>query len=285
MTPEIWFPHLGIQIEKLSKVAFNIFSIEIYWYSLAIATGVLIGLFVATKEAKRTNQNPELYSDFLMYAFIFSIIGARTYYVIFSWDTYKDDLLSIFALRQGGLAIYGGVIFAFITAYFFTKKKKLNFLLFVDTCIPGLIMGQAIGRWGNFVNREAFGGYTDSIFAIRYMKSQVSDLTPIILENLVNFNGVEYIQVHPTFLYESFWNLCLFIFVIIYIKHKKFDGEIMALYFIFYGIGRFWIEGLRTDQLIFFNTGLATSQILSVVLVIFGLGYMIFMRIKIKKIL
>lgn len=283
MTPEIWFPHLGIEIEKLSRVAFSVFSIEIYWYSIIIALGVFMGLLVATKEAKRTNQNPELYSDFLMYAFIFSIIGARAYYVIFAWDTYKDDLLSIFATRQGGIAIYGAVIASFCTAYVFTKKKKIDFLLFLDTCAPGLVIGQAIGRWGNFINREAFGGYTDSIFALRYMKNQVTDLTPNILANIVTFNGVEYVQVHPTFLYESIWNLCLFVFLMVYIKHKKFNGEIAALYFVLYGIGRFWIEGLRTDQLIFFKTGLATSQILSVILVVFGLGYIIYMRTKIKK--
>lgn len=281
-SPEIWFPYLGIKIEKLSRIAFNIFGIDVYWYGILIGFGVFLGLFTARREAKRTNQNPDLYTDFLLYAIIFSIIGARIYYVIFSWDMFKDDLMKIFALREGGIAIYGSIIGAALTALVFTKVKKINFFKFIDTCIFGLLVGQIIGRWGNFINREAFGGYTNSLLAMRYLVNQVGNISQSVIDKVVRFNGTEYIQVHPTFLYESLWNLGLLILFNIYKKNKKFDGEIAALYFIGYGIGRFWIEGLRTDQLIIGHTGIAVSQVLSIILIIVCTAFIIIKRKNLK---
>ena len=260
---DVWFPFLNIKIKNLPRVAFNIFGLDIYFYGIIICIGILCGLYITLKEAKRTYQDENLYTDYLFYAIIFSIIGARIYYVIFSWNDYKDNLIKIFALREGGLAIYGGIIAACITAIIFCKKRHCNFNLFADTCTFGLLTGQIIGRWGNFFNREAFGGYTNSFFAMRYLASKVNfipySIHPIII------NGFKYVQVHPTFLYESLWNLIILISLFLYRKHKKFDGEIFLLYLLFYGIGRFLIEGLRTDQLLLFS--FPVSQLLSIILI------------------
>ncbi|MFQ9511092.1 MAG: prolipoprotein diacylglyceryl transferase, partial [Lachnospiraceae bacterium] len=187
---------------------------------------------------------------------------------------YKDDVWQVFNIRGGGLAIYGGIIAAVITLIVFTKLKRLSFFKMADCSVVGLITGQIIGRWGNLFNCEAFGGYTDNVLAMQIKRSLVSrnmispDLDAYLAENPIIRNGVEYIQVHPTFLYESIWNICVLIFMILYRKHKKFDGEIMWIYFLGYGIGRFWIEGLRTDQLMFFHTSVAVSQALSAVLIV-----------------
>lgn len=264
--PEIWFPHLGIQIEHLSRVIFQIFGYDVYWYGVIIASGVLIALAFAVREAKRTGQNPENYVDIALFGVIFSVIGARLYYVLFSWEIYAKEPLKIFALREGGLAIYGGIIAGIITVIIYTKIKKLNFWLVTDTAAPSLILGQIIGRWGNFFNREAFGGYTDNIFAMRYLKQQVSNIAPSVLQNTITVNGTEYIQVHPTFLYESIWNIGVLIILLIMRKNKKFDGQIFGFYLLGYACGRVWIEGLRTDQLKIGN--FAVSQILSVVLIV-----------------
>lgn len=282
--PEIWFPNLGIQIKELSNVAFSIFSIDVYWYGVIIGTGIILSLFLALYEAKRTNQNPENYMDFTMIAIVVCVICARLYYVIFSWDYYSQHLSEIFAIRNGGLAIYGGIIGGVLTAYFYTKAKKLNFWLFADTAAPSLILGQIIGRWGNFFNREAFGGYTEGLFAMRYMKDQVSNISQSVLDKVVNINGVEYIQVQPTFLYESFWNLCVFIILMVLKRKKKFDGEIFGLYIIGYALGRVWIEGLRTDQLIIGSTGIPVSQLLSAFLIVVGIVILYFRNKKTKTI-
>ena len=282
--PEIWFPNLGIQIKELSNVAFSIFGIDVYWYGVIIGTGIILSLFLALYEAKRTNQNPENYMDFTMIAIVVCVICARLYYVIFSWDYYSQHLSEIFAIRNGGLAIYGGIIGGVLIAYFYTKAKKLNFWLFADTVAPSLLLGQIIGRWGNFFNREAFGGYTDGLFAMRYMKDQVSNISQSVLDKVVNINGVEYIQVQPTFLYESFWNLCVFIILMVLKRKKKFDGEIFGLYIIGYALGRVWIEGLRTDQLIIGSTGIPVSQLLSAFLIVVGI-VIIYLRNKKTKII
>ena len=264
--PEIWFPHLGIEIKQLSRVIFQIFGYDVYWYGVIIGSGVLIALALAVQEAKRTQQNPENYVDIALFGVIFSVIGARLYYVIFSWKFYVNEPLKIFALREGGLAIYGGIIAGIITVIVYTKIKNLNFWLVADTAAPSLLLGQIIGRGGNFFNREAFGGYTDNIFAMRYLKEQVHNIAPSVLEKVVIVNGVEYIQVHPTFLYESMWNMGVFVLLFIFKKRKKFDGEIFGLYLLGYACGRVWIEGLRTDQLKIAN--IAVSQLLSALLIV-----------------
>lgn len=266
--PEIWFPNLGIEIDHLSRTAFTVFGQDIYWYGIFIGLGVILGVLLALHEAKRTGQNPDTYLDFIIYAMIIAIIGARLYYVIFSWDFYSQHPEKIFAIREGGLAIYGGIIGGVLTAIVYSHLKKKSFWVMADTMAPSLILGQMLGRWGNFFNKEAFGEFTDNLFAMRYQLSQVraSDVTPDILQNLVTVNGVDYIQVHPTFLYESMWSLCVFIILLILQRKKKFDGQVCATYFFGYALGRVWIEGLRTDQLCIGNV--PVSQALSAVLII-----------------
>lgn len=284
MTMNINFPHLGIYLENVGK-SISVFGFEIAYYGMIIGLGVLSGIALAAFLAKRTGQNPDTYYDLATYAVIISIMGARLYYVIFSWDSYKNDLLSIFNLRQGGLAIYGGVIAAIITTYVFAKIKKVSFGLLLDTAGPGLILGQIIGRWGNFFNREAFGGYTDSLLAMQLPIDMVrkSDVTEQMLEFAEVIDGITYIQVHPTFLYESLWNLGILIIMLLWIKRKIFNGEIFMIYLLGYGVGRFWVEGLRTDQLLIPGIGLPVSQVLAAIMAIFA-ACVIYLKRKKKDI-
>ena len=281
---DIRFVHLGLGIEHLRN-SISVFGFRIAFYGIIIGIGMLAGIWIAQSDARRRGQDPELYLDFALYGIIFSIIGARTYYVIFDWDNYKNDLIQIFNLRAGGLAIYGGVIAGVLTLLVFTRVKKLSFFSMADTGVLGLITGQIIGRWGNFFNCEAFGGYTDSLLAMRIKRSLVNPgmISQELLDHLIVENGVEYIQVHPTFLYESMWNLGLLIFMLWYRKRKKFDGEMLLIYLLGYGLGRSWIEGLRTDQLIFFGTGIPVSQALSMLLVLISGTVLVYRHRQLKK--
>ena len=262
------FPHIGIHLKSVGD-HITIFGFDIAYYGIIIGIGILAGIFIAAMEAKRTGQNPEDYYDLAIYAVIFSIIGARIYYVIFSWDMYKRDILSVFNIRQGGLAIYGGVIAAVITVTVFARRRNLSAPLLMDTAGLGLVAGQMIGRWGNFFNREAFGEYTDWLLAMRLPVDAVrgSDITELMRKHMETVGDVSFIQVHPTFLYESLWCLLILILLLIYRKHKQFDGEIFLLYLAGYGFGRFWIERLRTDQLLLPN-GFPVSQLLAGILVV-----------------
>ena len=273
---DIRFVHLGITINHL-KSSISVFGFQIAFYGIIIGLGMLAGLWIAQSDAKRRGQDPELYLDFALYAIICSIIGARLYYVIFEWDYYKNNLLQIFNLRAGGLAIYGGVIAGTITMIVYTRMKKVSFFSMADTGVLGLVTGQIIGRWGNFFNCEAFGGYTDSLLAMRIRRALVNDnmLNADVLNHRIVENGVEYIQVHPTFFYESCWNLCLLLFMLWFRRYKKYYGQMLWIYLLGYGIGRFWIESLRTDQLILFGTGLPVSQALSLVLILVAAGNLI----------
>lgn len=279
---DIAFPHLNIYLKNVPQ-SFSVFGFSIALYGIIIACGMLAGVTIAAHIAKKTNQNPDMYWDFFVYAVIFSVIGARIYYVIFEWDAYKDDLLSIFNLRQGGLAIYGGVITAFIVIYVYCKIKKTNPKILGDTAVPGLILGQAIGRWGNFFNREVFGEYTDNILAMRLPIEAVRqrDISPALASHIEE--GTNYIQVHPTFLYESLWNLGVFTLLLLFHNKKKFDGEVCLWYFLGYGLGRVWIEGIRTDQLMLGGTNIPVSQLLAAIMIVGALGADIIIRIKISK--
>ena len=269
MDMEINFPNLGIYLDHVGK-NISIFGFSIAYYGIVIVTGMMIAISIAQREAKRTGQNPEQYLDLAMIGIAAGILGARIYYVIFAWDYYKDDLLSIFNIRQGGLAIYGGIIGACIAVVIYSRKKKQNFSLLMDTASMSIVFGQIMGRWGNFFNREAFGDYTNNLFAMQLPVSAVraNEITQKMWDHVVTVNGVEYIQVHPTFLYESLWNVGVLLFLFWFRKRKKFNGEVFLMYLIGYGLGRIWIEGLRTDQLLLPVVGLPVSQLLSGCLVV-----------------
>ncbi|MCI9097390.1 MAG: prolipoprotein diacylglyceryl transferase [Lachnospiraceae bacterium] len=262
---DIAFPNLGIYLRNVPK-SFTVFGFEIALYGVIIGIGVIAGILMAARQAKVTGQDPDLYWDFSIYAVILSVVGARIYYVIFEWDMYKDNLLKIFNIREGGLAIYGGVIAGFSTLFVYAALKKQKAFRMADTAVTGLILGQAIGRWGNFTNREVFGEYTDNLLAMRLPVAAVRerDISESILAHMGE--GINYIQVHPTFLYESLWNLGVLVLMLVYWKHKKFDGEIALLYLGGYGLGRAWIEGIRTDQLFIPGTVYPVSQVLAILL-------------------
>lgn len=281
MHTSIEFPNIGIHLESVGN-HISVFGFDIAYYGIIIGFGILAGILIAVLEAKWTGQNPEDYYDLAIYAVIFAIIGARIYYVVFSWDMYKDQLLSIFNIRQGGLAIYGGVIAAVITVIIFARIKKLSAPLLMDTAGLGLVAGQMIGRWGNFFNREAFGEYTDGLLAMRLPVDAVrgSDITKMMREHMETVEGVSYIQVHPTFLYESLWCLLILVLLLVYRRHKKFNGEVFLLYLAGYGFGRFWIERLRTDQLLLPGIGFPVSHLLAGVLVVVSVGLIIYKRRK-----
>ena len=278
MHTEISFPNLGIYLKNVGK-SIDLFGIEIAYYGIIIGTAILLGFWIAAREAKRTGQNPENYLDMGIIGVIAGIVGARLYYVIFSWDMYKDNLLDIFNLREGGLAIYGGVIAAVISVLVLAKVKHLSAPQIFDTIAMALLNGQMLGRWGNFFNREAFGGYTDSLFAMRLPL----DVTEQMRRHIERIDGVSYIQVHPTFLYESLWCMVLLIILFAYRKHKKYEGELFLMYLFGYGLGRFWIEGLRTDQLLLPGVGIAVSQLLAGAIVVGTGAAMLYLRKKHKN--
>ncbi|HOE56275.1 MAG TPA: prolipoprotein diacylglyceryl transferase [Bacillota bacterium] len=224
----------------MNPVAFEIFGIGVRWYGILLSTGIMAGVLLAYYEAKRLGHNPENIIDLALWCVPMAVIGARLYYVIFEWNYYKGDIMKMINIREGGLAIHGALIAAVLTGYVFTRVKNMSFWETADITAPSIILGQAIGRWGNFVNAESHGGPTDLPWGIM----------------------VEGVKVHPTFLYESLWNIGVFIFLLFHRKKKKVDGEIFLLYGILYSIGRFWIEGLRTDSLMFM--GMRQAQIISV---------------------
>lgn len=280
---EIAFPNLGICLHDVPK-SFSVFGFTIAFYGLIIGIGVMAGLLTVTRIAKKTGQNPDDYWDLAIWGILFGVVGARIYYVAFSWDDYKDNLLNIFKLRSGGLAIYGGVIAAYITLYVWCRIKKKSMALVGDTAMPGLILGQAIGRWGNFMNREVFGDYYNGLFSMQIPVSDVrdpGDITEKIASHIPA--GANYINVHPTFLYESVWNLFVFVLLLVYRKHKKFDGELCLLYLGGYGVGRFIMEGIRTDTLFVPGTTVPVSQVLALVMVVAAIAIDIFVRIRLKK--
>ena len=305
---DIAFPHLGLYFTGVPK-SFTVFGITIAFYGIIIACGMLIAVEVCARIADRQGMKGDDIWSVSMWLILISVMGARLYYVIFSWDMYKDNPLEIFNLRHGGLAIYGGVIAGFVTLAVMCRFKRMNYLKLADVFMPGLLIGQSMGRWGNFTNREAFGEYTDSLFAMRLPLEMVrsTDVTETMTRNIVP--GTNYIQVHPTFLYESAWNLVLLTLVLVYLHHtrsyslaryrrirqdteqpevpdkrSRFDGEIILFYLGGYGFGRFLIEGLRTDQLQIGSTGIAVSQMLGLALFVFAVMAELYVRmIYIRK--
>ena len=279
---DIAFPNLGLYLKDVPR-SFSVFGFEIAFYGLIIGIGVLAGILMAAHQAKVTGQDPDTYWDFAIYAVIFSVIGARIYYVVFAWDYYKDNLLSVFNIRGGGMAIYGGVIAAFITLFVYCRIKKKNPFLMGDTAMAGLLLGQVIGRWGNFMNREVFGEYYNGLFSMQLPIAAVRarDISENIAAHIPE--GANYINVHPTFLYESVWNLAVMFLMLAYRKHKKFDGELCLFYLGGYGLGRFIIEGIRTDTLFLPGTTIPVSQVLALLMLILAVCMDVAVRIRLKK--
>lgn len=279
---DIAFPNLGLYLKNVPQ-GFSIFGFYISLYGVIIAAGVIAGISIVAHLAKKTGQNPDDYWDFAIYGVLFGLVGARIYYVAFEWDSYKNNLLQIFHVRGGGLAIYGGVIAAFITLFVWCRIKKKDPRVIGDTAMAGLLLGQIIGRWGNFTNREVFGEYTDSLLAMRIPLEAVRDRSDITENIAAHITGdVNYIQVHPTFLYESGLNLLLLVVILLYFCHKKFRGEICLMYLGGYGIIRFFVEGIRTDRLKLAGTDIAVSQLLGIVLFMAALAADIAIRILIR---
>lgn len=280
--PNIYFPHLNLQF-NISPIAFNLFGLPVYWYGIILTTGIILGTLLSMKMAQKEGINPEYITDFVLYDILFALVGARLYYVVFNFEYYKANPIQILNIRQGGIAIYGAIIASIIVALIYTKRKKINFWQFADLAAYGLVLGQAIGRYGNFVNKEAFGDYTNNLFAMRILKGEAKlPISENVLNNIQTAFGQEYIQVHPTFFYESCWNIALLILLLLYRKYRKTNGEIFCLYLIGYGIGRFWIEGLRTDQLLLNFTNIPVSQVIAILSLILGI-YGIFIRRKSSK--
>ena len=279
---DIAFPNLGIYLSNVPKTIM-IGNFGIALYGIVIAIGMLLGLTLAAKIAGLSGEDSDTIWDLAASLLIFSIIGARIYYVIFMWDYYKDNPIEIINIRGGGLAIYGGIIAGVLTLLIYCKRKKKKFPLILDCVIYGLLVGQILGRWGNFFNREVFGEYTDGLFAMRLPVAMVRerDISPSIAAHMTE--GINYIQVHPTFLYEGMWNLMLLIALLLYRKHKKFDGEIALMYFAGYGIGRAIIESIRTDQLYITGTSIPVSMVLGIVMAAASVTAIAVIRTRIRK--
>ena len=252
----------------LDPVAFSVGPFSIRWYAICIVTGLILAVYLAMKEAPRKRMIPDDILDFILIAFPLAILGARLYYVIFEWSYYgKHSLIEIFQIWNGGLAIYGGLITGALVLYFFSQRRLINPVDFLDIAAPSVLIAQSIGRWGNFFNQEAYGAAVDNL-----------DYLPGFIRDQMYIEG-SYRQ--PTFLYESLWNLLGFALILIFRRKWKSlrRGHITAFYLIWYGFGRMVIEGMRTDSLMFF--GLRVSQWLSVVLI--GLGIFIILYQNRKK--
>ena len=243
----------------MDRVAFSIFGIDVMWYGILMASGMIIGTLLAIKEGKRVGIKEDDILDLAIVAIPSGLIGARLYYVMFNWDYYSQNISQILNFRGGGMAIHGALIGGILAGYLFSRYKKMSFFKLADTVIIGVPLAQAIGRWGNFINQEAHGGPTNLPWGIMV-------------------NGE---KVHPTFLYESIWNIGIFIFLWIFRKKKQYEGEVIVLYTILYSLGRFFIEGLRTDSLMIGPFRMA--QVISLVGVIGGIIVHIYLSKKSKQ--
>lgn len=256
-------------IKPLNPIAIELGPIQVHWYGVIIGLGALLALLIAVRESERRGLHKDTFVDLVLFAIPIAILGARAYYVIFQWDYYSQNPGDIIKIWNGGLAIHGGLIAAIITGAVFAKVKKLSFWKLADIAAPSIILGQAIGRWGNFMNQEAHGGpvtreFLEGLFL------------PDFIVNQMYINGQYY---HPTFLYESLWNLAGFIGLMLLRKANFRRGELFLTYVIWYSVGRFFVEGLRTDSLMLTET-LRIAQVISIVLVAVAVGIIIFRRLK-----
>ena len=263
----IQFPNLGINLDYVGK-SIQIFGFEITFFGLIIALGMLLGLGFVILEAKRCGENKDEYLEMMIISLLFGVIGARLLYVACSWNLYKGNIVQIFNIRNGGLCFYGGLFGGMLGAAIYCGVRRKPFMQMADTASMGIIVAQIIGRWGDFFNRESFGEYTNSIFAMQLPLSAVrsSEVTSAMRENLETIGGTSYIQVHPTFFYESAWCLLLFLLMLVWKRKKCFQGQVFLRYLAGYGLGRFVIEYLRTDKLLIPGTSIGISQLISAAL-------------------
>lgn len=255
----------------IDPVAFSFGTFEVRWYGILIATGIILAFLLVQKEMVKRKMHPDFLTDMLIWAVPISIISARIYYVIFSWDFYKDHPGDIIKIWEGGIAIHGALIGAIITAVIFTRKRGVSFWKVADITAPGLLIGQIIGRWGNFMNQEAHGGPVSQSFL-------ENTIIPDWIMNQMTIDGVTY---HPTFLYESMWNLVGLIIILVLRRVNLRRGEIFCFYVIWYSVGRFFIEGMRTDSL--YGGGLRAAQVVSILGVLIALGIFIYRRFIMKS--
>ena len=275
----IVFPNLGIEIQELPS-GFYIGGFYVAYYGVIIAVAMIVAVVLAMLRARKTNQDSDDYVDIGIFAIIAGVIGARIYYVIFSLDEY-DSFVDMLNIRNGGLAIYGGIIAGVIATLCVCKYKKISFLRVLDTIAPGVVLAQAIGRWGNFFNKEAYGGYTDNLFAMRIKYSEANGvITTDILSNRVIEDGATYIQVHPTFLYESAGCLLIFILIVIFRRWQRYNGEIVLWYLGSYALMRIFVEQLRTDQLLIGD--IPVSQLLSVIIFAGAFAVLLINRLRLR---
>lgn len=286
MTNIVYFPSLGWEF-TLNRVAIEVLGRPIYWYGIIIALGFMLGTMACARMIKRYGLSEDIIYDFMFFAVPAALVGLRTYYVIFYLDLFKKtdgslDWGAIFRISDGGMAIYGGIIAGFITLYYFSRARKVKFFVLADVLVIGLILGQGIGRWGNFMNVEAYGGLTDGPWRMSsssIASEMVSKGYATVEQGYGVLDGT--LGVHPTFFYESAWNFVgVVLLYSIWKRALRFDGQICFSYLLWYGIGRFIIEGMRTDSLYFFGLSflgypLRTSQMLSLAMVIVAGGVLV----------
>lgn len=266
---------MDITLLAIDPVAFKLGPLEVRWYGLIIVTGIILAYFLAQKEAVKRGLDEDFIGDLLVWAVPISIISARIYYVAMKWDFYSQNPGRIIQIWEGGIAIHGALIGAIITGYIFSKKRGVSFLKLADIAAPSILLGQIIGRWGNFMNQEAFGGpvtreFLEGLFLPNWIIEQM------YIEELGTY-------VHPTFLYESLWNVVGFIILIVARKLNWRRGEMFFFYLIWYSIGRYYIEGMRTDSLYLIGE-LRSAQVVSILAIVFGIGAIIYRRVKIKNV-
>ncbi len=274
---EIVFPNLGIDI-TVNKTAFSIFGLNIQWYGVIIAVAILLAITFGLSQTKKFGLNSDRVIDCVIGGVIGGIVGARLYYVVFSWEQYSQDWKSIFNIREGGLAIYGGIIGSLLVALIIAKIRKVKILPLLDIVGMSFLIGQGIGRWGNFTNQEAFGSNTDLPWGMSGGTIQSRILT--MIEN-GNTSLTTKELVHPCFLYESLWCIVGFVIIYLYSKHRKFDGQLFLMYLGWYGLGRAFIEGLRTDSLMLGN--IKVSQVLAILLVVVAIVLLVVFTSKVKR--
>lgn len=278
------FPNLGLEFEYV-PVSVRVFGFEITFFGILLAVGMLLGMIFVVLEAKRKKQDANLYLGMMISGLAGGFIGARFFYVLLFWSVYKTDIMKVFDTRSGGMVFYGGLLGGVLAAAIFCRIKKAAFMEMADVAVKGLLIGQIIGRWGNFFNRESFGEYTSNVLTMQLPLSNVraGEVTPWMRENLVTIDNVSYIQATPLFLYESIWCLLLLLLLFVWNRRKLFAGEIFMRYLAGYGFGRFFIEWIRTDKMFLPGTDIAVNQAISAGLFLLFTVVVIVKRIMAKK--